>query len=53
VKTVYAPKPGRANGPEPFPFDWEAYTDEWDEGDPVGFGPTEEAAIADLMEKLE
>lgn len=33
-------------------FDWSAVTDNYDEGHPVGFGQTEEEAIADLMQLL-
>ncbi len=34
-------------------FDWEAVTDNYEGGDPIGYGATEEAAISDLQEKLE
>lgn len=34
-------------------FDWEAVTDNYEGGHPIGFGLTEEAAIADLKEQLE
>jgi hypothetical protein len=53
IETSYEPKPGRMDGPEPFPRDWEAYSSEWDLGDPTGFGSTEDAAIADLLTQLE
>lgn len=34
--------------------DWSAVdADNYEGGDPIGWGPTEEEAIADLMEKLE
>ncbi len=32
-------------------YDWMAVSDDFDEGDPTGYGPTELAAIADLMTK--
>ncbi len=41
--------------PKPIPirsFDWSAVTDEYDAGDPTGFGATEIEAIADLREWL-
>ena len=53
IRTAHDPKPGRMDGPVPFPFDWEAWIGDWDEGDPIGFGPTEEAAIDDLKIRLE
>ena len=31
-------------------FAWAAERDEWDLGDKVGFGRTEDEAVADLME---
>jgi hypothetical protein len=33
-------------------FDWRATLDGYEPGDPMGEGPTEEAAIADLMAQL-
>lgn len=43
--------------PPPIPtwrqFAWSAITDNYDGGDPIGYGPTEEAAKADLLEQLE
>lgn len=33
-------------------FDWQATWDDYDLGDPVGYGPTPDAAIADLREIL-
>jgi hypothetical protein len=42
----YPPIPIRA-------FDWVAYCDGWEPGDPYGEGPTEEAAIAALREAVE
>ena len=43
---VYPPIPIRD-------FDWCAYEGDYDLGAIVGWGPTEEAAIADLKELLE
>jgi hypothetical protein len=40
---VYPPIPIRL-------FDWQAVRDGYDLGSPYGHGPTEEAAIADLLE---
>lgn len=34
-------------------FDWSAVEDNYEPGDPVGQAETEEAAIADLVQKLE
>ena len=34
-------------------FDWEATFDDYDLGDVIGFGRTEEEALADLMERIE
>ena len=34
-------------------FDWSAVTDDYEGGDPIGYGPTEQAAIEDLKEQLE
>ncbi len=33
-------------------FDWEAVTDNYEPGDPVGYGKTKNEAIADLLELL-
>jgi hypothetical protein len=44
------------NGRPPIPdrrYDWSAVTDDYEPGHPVGHGETEEAAIRDLIEKLE
>jgi hypothetical protein len=56
IKTAYERKPGRVDGPKPFPFDWEAWDDDTytgEPGDPLGFGATEAEAIADLMVQIE
>jgi hypothetical protein len=34
-------------------FDWQATTSDYEPGDPVGRGETEQEAIADLLEKIE
>lgn len=50
LRTEFWPKPGPDRG-----YDWYAVDDEtYDSspGCPVGMGPTQEAAIADLMEQL-
>lgn len=42
--------------PKPIPmrqFDWSAMRDGYDGGDPIGYGRTEEEAIADLIEEEE
>jgi hypothetical protein len=46
IKTTYNPK----YTPE---LNWEAYLDGYEPGDPLGLGPTEQAAIVDLMIKME
>ncbi len=33
-------------------FDWRAYLDGYEPGDPMGEGPTEDAAVADLLAQL-
>jgi hypothetical protein len=33
-------------------FDWEAVTDDYEEGCPIGFGKTEAEAIDNLIEKV-
>jgi hypothetical protein len=39
---IYPPIPNRN-------FDWRATFEGYDEGEPMGYGPTKEAAIADLI----
>ena len=34
-------------------MDWSAILGEYDEGDPIGRGPTEVSAIADLLLQIE
>jgi hypothetical protein len=47
IKTsyVFPPIPTRA-------FDWSAVTDDYEPGCPIGVGPTEQAAIDDLLEQI-
>jgi hypothetical protein len=33
-------------------FDWSAVLDDYDPGCPIGQGPTEEAAVADLLDQI-
>ena len=40
-----------AQGPGPPPYDWEAYRNGFEPGDPVGHGETEREAILDLLER--
>jgi len=35
------------------PFPWQATLDNYDLGDPIGIGSTEEEAIADLKQEME
>ena len=42
--------------PPPIPIrimDWQAVTDDYEPGDPIGHGETEKAAIDDLFEQME
>lgn len=48
IITHYDPKPIPPRG-----FDWSAVTDDYEGGHPVGYGATEEAAIADLKAQLD
>ena len=34
-------------------YDWAAYTTDYEGGDPVGYGPTESAAVQDLLDQLD
>lgn len=34
-------------------YDWEAYQDGYEPGDPIGRGATEDEAVADLKQQLE
>jgi len=48
IKTSYDPPP------VPFrSFDWKAVVGDYDEGDPVGYGATEQEAIEDLIWQIE
>lgn len=40
-------------GIAPGQFSWRAWFGDWDLGDPIGEGPTEAAAIADLIENYD
>lgn len=46
TENVYPPIPDRR-------WDWSAVFDGYEPGDPIGRGPTEEAAIEDLLEQIE
>lgn len=48
IVTTYDPKPIPARR-----FDWSAITDNYEGGDPVGYGATEADAIADLYEQVQ
>lgn len=51
-----APSIRTYHDPKPIPcrdFDWEAVTDSYEGGDPIGFGATEDEALRDLREQLE
>ncbi len=43
---IYPPIPNRN-------YDWSAVTDSYDEGEPIGYGKTEQEAIEDLKQQLE
>lgn len=47
IATKYEPKSSHIRL-----FDWSAITDDYDGGDPIGYGVTEEAAIDDLLDQL-
>lgn len=46
TENIYPPIPLRQ-------FDWQATTDNYEPGCPIGFGPTEQEAVADLLEQIE
>ena len=46
TRNIYPPIPIRE-------FDWTAVTDNYDLGSPVGYGRTEQEAIADLLMQIE
>lgn len=51
-----APKIITGRWPKPIPirgFDWSAITEDYDDTHPIGFGATEQDAIADLLEQIE
>jgi hypothetical protein len=43
---VYPPIPIRT-------FDWSAVTDDYEPGQPIGYGTTEQEAVSDLLDQLE
>jgi len=45
IDTRYDPKPGPSQK-----FDWEATFEGYDEGDPVGYGATEQEAVQALLD---
>lgn len=47
IKTNYDPKPIPIRQ-----FDWSAVTDDYEPGQPIGFGRTEAEAVKDLQEQL-
>jgi hypothetical protein len=49
IRTTYWPKPGPSRA-----CDWSAIdADTYEPGDPVGYGATEDDAVADLLSQLE
>ena len=48
IVTAYEPKPSHIRT-----LDWHAQSDSYEPGDPIGYGATEEAAIADLNSQLD
>lgn len=48
IKTYYDPKPIPTRA-----FDWCARLDDYDAGDPLGYGASEADAIRDLKEEIE
>lgn len=44
TRHIYPPIPVRQ-------YDWEAHYDDYDEGDPIGYGSTEQQAIDDLKQQ--
>lgn len=48
VRVTYDPKPVPSRN-----FDYEAYVDSWDLGDPLGYGSTQEEAVQHLLDQLE
>lgn len=46
VTNIYPPIPVRT-------LDWQAVFESYEPGDPMGWGETKEAAIADLLEQAE
>jgi hypothetical protein len=51
---VSAPRTHHEYPPIPIrSFDWSAVLDDYEPGCPIGYGATEQEAIADLMEQLD
>ena len=48
IVTTYEPKPSHIRT-----LDWRAMSDSYEPGDPIGYGATKEAAIADLNSQLD
>ncbi len=48
VRTEYDPKPIPMRQ-----FDWTAVSEDYEPGDPIGYGTTEAEAIADLWDRLQ
>jgi hypothetical protein len=48
IRTSYDPPPVPSRA-----FDWNAVVGDYDEGDPVGYGATEQEAIDDLIWQIE
>ena len=48
ILTRYAPPPIPTRD-----LDWDAVSEDYEPGDPIGYGPTEESAIADLKAQME
>ncbi len=46
TQNIYPPIPLRQ-------FDWSAVTDNYEPGCPIGYGRTEQEAVADLVEQIE
>lgn len=46
TQNIYPPIPDRR-------FDWSAVTDNYEPGCPIGYGRTEQEAVADLAEQIE
>lgn len=47
IRTEYDPKPLPVRE-----YDWQAVNDDYEPGDTIGFGASQEEAVADLLEKI-